>query len=256
MVMANLLPVVFVASVLPLEIVMTLLLLSGERGLIKAMAFAAGAMGVRTIQSILFGCVFVIAGEAGGEYASHPIASILLLMAGIIMLINVVRTWRKKGDPDAPPPKWMTSLSAASALTTFGIGGLSMVISIKQWIFTLSAIAVINEVQLSRLGRILMYLFFVVAAYSLVLAPIITSVFAPMQAAKLLEITQVWLGRHNRRITMVASLILGVWFMWKGTTDLLAHGGTHGSPTTTAMGLPIHGTLWIHFNDLAFVWLS
>ena len=48
-----------------------------------------------------------------------------------------------------------------------------MALAVKQWVFTLSAIAVIEEAQLGQTANVLAYLFFVVAAQSLVLAPII-----------------------------------------------------------------------------------
>ena len=100
------------------------------------------------------------------------------------MLISAVKKWRKEEDPDAPPPKWMAILSGLSALQAFGMGALLMALSIKQWVFTLSAIAVIEQAQLSQAGNVLVYLFFVLAAQSLVLAPILVSAVAPVQCGQ------------------------------------------------------------------------
>ena len=68
------------------------------------------------------------------------------------MLISAVMKWRKEEDPDAPPPKWMAVLGGLSALQAFGMGALLMALSIKQWVFTLSAIAVIEQGESSRAG--------------------------------------------------------------------------------------------------------
>ena len=55
MVLINLLPLIFGAAVLPLWIIAALLLVRGEGGVLKAAAFAAGAMMLRVLQGILFG---------------------------------------------------------------------------------------------------------------------------------------------------------------------------------------------------------
>jgi hypothetical protein len=213
--LADLLLLIVASAVLPVWIILTLLLLRGEGGVIKAAAFAAGAMSVRVVQGVLFGFVFGSATDAGDEQKSGVIASTLLLVVGILLLITAVKKWRKEDDPDAPPPKWMTILGGISALKAFGMGALLMAVAMKQWIFTLSAIAIIEEAQLSQPGSVLAYLFFVMAAQSLVLAPIIVAAISPAQSAKLLDSALGWLERNNRVITIAVSLIFGAWFLWR-----------------------------------------
>jgi hypothetical protein len=68
---------------------------------------------------------------------------------------------------------------------------------------------------------VLAYLLFVVAAQSLVLAPIIVSVVAPTQAAKMLDAMQGWLERNNRVIVTAVLSIFGLWLLWKGIAGLI-----------------------------------
>ena len=220
-VIVYLLPLVIGAALLPAWIILALFLLRGEGGIFKALAFAAGAMTVRLVQGILFGYVFGTAADVYGESGSNLITSTLLLVVGIVMLITALMKWRKEEDPDAPPPKWMAILGGLSALQAFGVGALLMALDVKQWVLTLSAIAVIEQAQLSHTGNVLTYLLFVVAAQSLVLAPILVSAVAPVQAAKLLDAIQGWLERNNRAIIIAASSIFGVWFLWKGIAGLI-----------------------------------
>ena len=220
MLLIDLLPLVVGAAVLPLWIIATLLLLRSEGGILKAAAFAAGAMTVRVAQGILFGYVFDTTADANGD-RSKFITSALLLVVGILLTITAFRTSRKENILDAPPPKWMATLSGLPSLKAFGIGALLMAISIKQWVFTLAAIAVVYEAKLGMKGNILAYLVFVLAAQSLVLAPTIACVVAPDRSAKLLEVTQSRLERHSRMITTTVSLIFGMWFLGKGVTGLL-----------------------------------
>jgi hypothetical protein len=220
-VVANLLPLIVAAAVLPAWIIITLLLLRGKGGVIKAAAFAAGALAVRLLQGILFGLIFGAATDGADEQEASVIASTLLLVVGILLLVTAVKKWRKEDDPDAPPPQWMTALGGLSALKAFGMGALLMAVALKQWVFTLSAIAVIEEAQLDPAGSVLSYLFFVLAAQSLVLAPVIAAALAPAQSARLLDATLGWLERNNRVITIAVSLIFGAWFLWKGLTGLI-----------------------------------
>lgn len=222
MVLINLLPLIVGAAVLPLWIIAALLLVRGEGGLLKAAAFAAGAMMLRVLQGILFGYVIDAAADANGGGGSNLIASTLLLVAGILLWITAIRKWRTEDDPDAPPPLWMAALGRLSWPKAFGVGALWMTIAVKQWVFTLSAIAVIDEAKLGRAGSVLAYLVFVLAAHSLVLAPVVVSAVAPARSAKLLNAMYCWVERRDRVITIAVSSIFGVWFLGKGIAGLLA----------------------------------
>ena len=110
---------------------------------------------------------------------------------------------------------------ACRQLKAFGMGALLVAIAAKQWVFTLSTIGVIGQAQLSQAGNAVAFLFYVVAAQSLVLAPIIVYAVAPSQSAKTLDATQSWLERHNRVIVIVVSSIFGAFFLWKGIAGLI-----------------------------------
>jgi hypothetical protein len=207
------------AAVLPIWIVLVLFLLRSEGGLRKATAFVAGATTVRLIQGVLFGFVFGAAvdqGDAGPEL----IASTLLLVVGILMLITAYKKWHKEEDPDEPP-KWMMTLGGLTTLKAFGVGALLMAVAIKQWVLTLSAIAIVEQAEASLASSVLAFLVFVVLAQSLIVAPIIACAVAPARSAKLLDTAQAWLARNNRVIAIAVSLIFGLWFSWKAITGLL-----------------------------------
>ena len=218
-VLIELLPLTIAAALLPIWIIMTLFLLRGEGGLAKASAFIAGAVGVRLLQGVLFG--FVFGSDEGGADRSGVIKATLLLVIGLLMLVAAYKKWRKEEDPDGPPPKWMTTLNGLSAVKAFGMGALLMLVAIKQWVFTLSALAIIDEAQVSQLAGVLLFLLFVIGAQLLMVIPILITALAPAQAGKLLDSAQGWLERNNRLITIAVSLIFGVWFVWKGVTGLM-----------------------------------
>jgi hypothetical protein len=225
-VIASLLPLVFGACIgCPAWLIVALILLRGKRGVAKATAFAAGVIAVRTLQFALFGRLFGTIASANGEDVFDLIPSTLLLVAGLVLVITAVRTWWcKEEDSDAPPPRWMTALGAMSAPAAFGMAVALMFVGLKQWVFTLSAIAVIDDAYLSKLETLLAYLFFILAAQALMLAPIISRVVAPAYSGKMVEIVLRWLERKSRVITIVVSLVFGAWFLSKGMVGLAAHG--------------------------------
>jgi hypothetical protein len=226
-VIASLLPLIFGASIgCPVWLIVALILLRGKRGVAKAAAFAAGVIAVRTFQFALFGRLFGTIASTNGQDVFDLIPSTLLLIAGLVLVITAVRTWWcKEEDSDAPPPRWMMALGAMSTPAAFGMAVVLMFVAIKQWVFTLSAIAVIDDAYLSNIETILAYLFFILMAQFLMLAPIISSAVAPLYSARMREIVLRWLERNSRVITIVVSLAFGVWFLSKGVTGLVAHGG-------------------------------
>jgi Sap, sulfolipid-1-addressing protein len=222
----SLLPLIVGASLGgPAWIIIALVLLRGEGGLAKAAAFLTGAMTVRLLQFVLFSRVFGAIVSAEGEDVFDLIPATLLLVAGLLLLITAARTWwNSEDDPDAPPPKWMTALGSMSALRAFGMATVLMAVGIKQWVFTLSAIALIDEAKVSKIGSVLAYLFFIVAAHSLTLSTLIGSAVAPSVSAKCVQVMLGWLERNNRWIKIIVSLAFGTWFLARGMSGLAAHG--------------------------------
>lgn len=219
-VIVDLLPVVVSATVVPFYIVAVLVLLQSDGGLVKTLGFVAGGVATRLVQGLLFGLVFGAAMQASSEGGQRLIVSTLLLVLGILLLITAFMKWQKAEDPDAPP-RWMATISGLSAFRAVGAGALFATIAVKQWVFTLSAIGVISEAGLDEAASAGLYLFYVLATQTLVLAPILASAVAPQQALRLLDAAQTWLERHNRVIAVTVSLIFGVWFSYKGVTGLI-----------------------------------
>jgi hypothetical protein len=218
--LAELIPLSVGAAVLPAWIVVVLFLLR-DGGVRIATAFVAGAITIRLVQGVVFGLVVRAPAESNGKHNAGLIASTLLLAVGIVMLVAAAKHWRKDDDLDSLPRKWIETFRGLSAIKAFGMGALFLAIAVKQWIFTLSALAVIEQSPLNPAGSVLAYVLFVLAAQSLLVAPIIVCVAAPAQSGRLLDATQHWLLRHNRPIVVVFSTILGAWFLWKGTTGLI-----------------------------------
>jgi putative Mn2+ efflux pump MntP len=217
----TLLPVILGATLVPLYPIVVLLLLQSQGGLRTAMAFVFGAVAVRLVQGVLFGFVFGAAAEAYPDDGAEIIASVLLLVVGILLLIAAFKKWRKEPDPDEPPPQWMAALGGLSPIKAVGAGALMIALSVKQWVFTLTAIDVIEGAAVGPTASVTAYLIYTAATQVLVLLPILAYAVAPQQSAKPVKAAHAWLERYNRPIVIAVSLVFGLWFSYKGISGLI-----------------------------------
>jgi hypothetical protein len=82
------------ATAVPFYPIVVLVLLQGQGGLVKALAFVAGNIAVRLAQGVLFGIIFGVALAANSEYGQRLGVSTLLLIVGILLLITAVKKWQ------------------------------------------------------------------------------------------------------------------------------------------------------------------
>jgi divalent metal cation (Fe/Co/Zn/Cd) transporter len=214
-----LIPFIIGSALVPLQVMITILLLGNpNNGLIKAICLVAGMTTVRLLQGVIFGMV-VSRAETSGK---SLVVSTLLMVLGILLLITAYKQWRHEDDPDGPPPKWMVMLDKLTPLKAFGMGAGLVLISGKFWVFTLSAIGVIEEAQLGQPSSTITFLLFVLLAQSLLLLAILIRVIVPKQSKAILETSSAWLTRYNRPIVLVVSLVFGLLFLFQGASGLLS----------------------------------
>lgn len=219
-----LLPFIIGSAVVPLQIIIVVLLLTGEqRGPLKAIAFVLGMSVARLAQGYLF--QFIITGGSG-DPADVPalawIKSTVLLLLGIFLLITAYKQWAKEPDPDAPPPKWMKMLDGITPIRAFLFGAGMILIAIKLWVFTLGALSVIDEAQLGQSASTTAFLAYVLLAQSILILAILLRLILPQPASRLLKSFSIWLEKYNRQIVMVVSLVFGLFFLYQAVTGFLA----------------------------------
>jgi uncharacterized membrane protein (UPF0136 family) len=94
--MADLLLLIVGATAVPLYPVAVLLMLQGQGGLLKAIAFVGGNVAVRLAQGVFFGLVFGTTMAASSEDGQRLGVSMLLLIVGILLLITPLRNGRRR----------------------------------------------------------------------------------------------------------------------------------------------------------------
>lgn len=108
----GLIPLILGSALVPIEIVVTIMLLGTPSRVRAAGAWVAGMVLARLLQGVVFGLILHWGARAGSPDDSHGwIVSTILLVAAVLFLVTAARELFGGDDPDAPPPKWMTMLA-------------------------------------------------------------------------------------------------------------------------------------------------
>ncbi len=218
----SLAPLIIGSAVVPIQIIITILLLRSSAGRMTAVAWVAGMATVRLIQGVVFGLLVSSGTEAttAEPGSASPFTASLLLVLGLLLLVLALRQLLHHPDEDAPPPKWLTMTETMKPGKAFLIGAGLLAIGAKFWVFTLGAISAISDAGLGQPGSTLTFLLFVVLAQSVQITVLVAAFAAPRKSEALLSHASSWLTAHNRVIVIVLGVVFGLWFLAKGLTGL------------------------------------
>jgi hypothetical protein len=206
-------PLIVGSALVPVQLLITILLIAGSRR--AALAWVAGATTVRLAQGALFGLVLSSDSVSSSDGGPSAVASTLLLVAGLLFLVTAAKHLIGDDDPDAPPPRWMAAIDGLSPARAYLFGAAAMTIGVKFWVFTLTAISVIGDADLGQPAATVTFLGFVVLASSAQLALIGVAIAAPRRAEAVLGRVSDWLTTHNRQLMVVIGAVFGTWFVVK-----------------------------------------
>ena len=217
----SLIPLILASALVPVQIMITLLLLRSSSGKITAWAFAAGMTLVRLLQGAIFGLVLSNASTVNVDQGGPGLVlSIVLMVLGIVFLATGAKSMLTGEDPDAPPPKWLTMTEGMKPAKAFLFGGGLLLLAPKFWVFTLGAIGAIGAANLGQPSAGLTFLAFAVLAQGITLAILLYATLAPRQSRHTLNAAAQWLEDKNRLIMIVVELVFGIWFSTKGLFGL------------------------------------
>lgn len=220
---ATLGPLMIGSAFVPVQLIITILLLRSTAGKVTAVAWVSGMTAVRVVQGLVFGLVLGSADEEAGAEGSgggSPVASTLLLVVALMFLITAVRKLLADDEEDGAPPKWLSGVESMGPAKAFVLGAGLMLIGAKFWVFTLSAVSAILDAELSTTSGVLAFLTFVVLGASVHIALIVVAYLRPERAEVLLARSSDWLSEHNRVIMIVIGFVFGTWFLVKALDGL------------------------------------
>ncbi|WP_165858018.1 GAP family protein [Corynebacterium alimapuense] len=217
----TLLPLMIGSAIVPIQIIITILLLKTPGGIRTAMAWVGGMTSVRLAQGVLFGLVFTASTQTeSGNDGPGVVSSVLLLVVALLFFVTGAKQLLTHEDEDAPPPKWMSAVSSMTPKKAFLIGAGLLIIGAKFWVFTLSGISAISDAQLSLAAAAGVFLIFVVVSEIAHISVLAIATLMPKRSDVLLERMTTWLSANNRIIMIILGAVFGTWFMIKALTGL------------------------------------
>ena len=220
-VLGEILPLVVVVAVSPINIVAAILLLFSKRPIANATSYLVGFMvGVAAMLSGLTALADAIGLDPDSDRSRG--AAALLLALGRFLLVVAVRKLAHRPGPEQQPetPKWMNGISdfgsAKSLLTGVSVGALNP----KNIAVAVASSVVIASAELPGGQQ-----FWLVAIYTLVVslgvaAPIVTAVALGDRSESVLTTWKDWLDRNNGTVMAVIYLFFGVILIGKGIAGL------------------------------------
>jgi hypothetical protein len=218
---ADLIPFALGAGIVPAVVAVTLLLVRSPHGPITALSWLAGMVAMRLMQGAAF--AWVVPAQSTVQRTGRPtiVATVLLVLAVLMFASAAEKALGGGGEETSTsPPKWMSMIRSVTPARAFAYGALLILVSAKQWVFTLGAMGAIGAAALSGLEATVTYLVFVAVVVSPSIAIVVAAYAFPERSAAGLESLTDSLRAHDDAIVIVLSLLFGTIFGHQGAPRL------------------------------------
>jgi threonine/homoserine/homoserine lactone efflux protein len=184
----------------PIPLLAIVLILAGQRGLLRGTALLAGAA---SSLAVLVALLFALESGAepvdGGETATW--VSILQLVLGLAMLTLAARKWRgRPGAADDEPelPGWMPVIESLTPLRSAAIGAGLMGLNPKNIMIAAAAVTSIVGNVTSTGSQVVGLAVFVLVGSACVSLPVLVTALFGARAAHGLGVVRDWMLRHHK----------------------------------------------------------
>jgi threonine/homoserine/homoserine lactone efflux protein len=220
-VLGEILPLVIVVAVSPINIVASILLLFSKRPIANASSYLAGFMlGVAAVVTGLTALADAIGLDPDSDRSRG--ASALLIALGAFLLVVAVRKFAHRPDPDEEPdqPKWMKGMNTFSAGGSFGVGLSIGALNPKNIAVAVASGVVIAGAELPAGQQSVVIVIYTVLVSLGVAAPIVAAIGLGERSERILTTWKEWLERNNGTVMAVAYLFFGVIVLGKGIAGI------------------------------------
>lgn len=211
----ELLPVVLGLALTPGAVIGCVLLLHSERPLPNALAFGSGFLVIYTLIA-----VSALLGGASDPGATSPhvshytglVVGLAFLAAGIWLLVRKPRTTAQR-------PRLLRTLETARPRKAFAIGVVLGVLNPNLFLMV-AGLATISSSAVDPGPALAATVLLLAAAAADFAIPIAAFVLLGDRAERALDVTDAWMLRHSRTLTLAVLLGFGALFTVRGLTAL------------------------------------
>lgn len=219
---ADLFPILLAMLISPARTLAVILLLHTPKRGATAFAYVVGMIGAMMVQGTLLGLLMNVVGltveRRGGDL--QTVVSILFVVTGIILLAGAAK-FLFKDDDDKAPPEWLAKAEQMSPLQALKLGFGWLMVSPKQWVMVLTAVAVIFSAYLAPLAAVVNFFIFTILVQTIFFIVIGVDILLPERSQEILDALFAWIREHLRVVAIVIFGFFGLFFLAKGLLGLV-----------------------------------
>ncbi|MCL1601275.1 MAG: GAP family protein [Actinomycetia bacterium] len=218
----DLAPVLLAMMISPARTLAVIILLHTPRSTTTALSYVLGMVSAMMVQGAALGAAMSIVGLAAADRSSELSAFIgaLFLVGSIVLFAGAFKIATAPASGGGSLVSALERLERVDSSGAYRIGFGWIFASPKQWVFTLTAVAIIFEAQLQPLGSLANYLLFAVLvqlAYFLIIG---LYVIAKDWASGVLDAMFGWTRANLKTVAIGLFSGFGLVFLLKAVTIL------------------------------------
>jgi hypothetical protein len=218
----DLLPVLFALMISPARTLAVIILLHTPKSTSTALSFVGGMVSAMVVQGAALGAAMSVVGLTSDDRSGDlsVFVGALFLVGGLILLAGAFKIAAAPASGGGSLASLLGRLEHIKPAGAYKIGFGWIFASPKQWVFVLTAVAVIFAADLRAVGSLANYVVFTVlvqAAYFVIIGGF---ALAPERVGRILDAVFGWLRSHLRPTAIGIFAMFGIVFVVKGLSSL------------------------------------
>jgi len=211
------LPLALGIAVSPIPIIAAILMLLSPHARTTGLGFLGGWVAGIVVAVVLFTLLSTLI-PAGDPDASKPVAGVIKVVLGLLLLVLALRQWRGRPKPGetAALPKWMSAIDSMTPAKALVLGFLLSAVNPKNLVMAIGAGVVVGSAGIGAADTLIVLAVYTLLAGSTVLVPVLGYLLASAAMRTPLERLRVWLEQNNATVMSVLLLVIGVVSIGKG----------------------------------------
>lgn len=216
--LADIVPLVIVASISPTAVMVGILILSGkDRPQQKTLVFILGNVAVLLGVGLVF--LFLIHQINTSAPKQSTIGSVIDIIVGLWLVHFGIRTMYK--PKSTGKPKWLTGLQSMNYVKMFVAGMAVMLVNFSTLFTFIPAVRDVSHLGIGIPEQLLALAIIIFFVEFWILLPLVITKVAPSKATGVLDAFMGFIKRHSRTVTVWMCIIFGAYFAVKGVLALI-----------------------------------
>ena len=218
----DLLPVLFAMMISPARTLAVILLLHTPRSTATALSYVLGMVSAMMLQGAAMGAAMSVIGLTASDRSADlsVFVGAMFVVGGVVLLAGAFKIATAPVAGGGSLASALERLEHLEPAGAFKIGFGWIFASPKQWVFVLTAVAVIFTAQLRTVGSLANFLVFTLLVQIAYLVIIGAYAIARDRVSGALDATFGWIKGHLRATAIGLFVFFGVVFLLKGLAEL------------------------------------